>query len=85
MRDGDEGGMAIVLVRLRGSLWGCFLGGGRGLGLLERVLCVVVCLPLKLRDGEGRGDLNVRNGNDEGVRFSTVLMTRLRARGWTAV
>jgi hypothetical protein len=85
LRDEDEGGMAIVLVRLRESLWGCFLGGGRGLSLLERVLCVVVCLPLRLRDGEGRGDLGVRNGNDEQVRFSTVLMMRLRARGWTVV
>jgi hypothetical protein len=52
--------MAIVLVRLRGSLWGCFLGGGRDLSLLEKGLCVVVYLPLKLRDGEGRGDLSVR-------------------------
>jgi len=77
--------MAIVLVRLRGSLWGYFLGEVRGLSLLGRVLCVVVCLPLKLRDGEERGDLSVNHTNDKEVRFSTVLMTRLRARGWTAV
>ena len=80
------GAMAIVRVRLPGSLWGCFPGGGRGLSLLVTGLCVVVCLPWKMRGGEGRRGLDeLAQRCEKGARFSTVLMTRLRARGWAAV
>lgn len=73
-------GMAIVTFHLRGSGYGYFPLEMRSLSLLAMVLYVAGYLPLTQLDAGVIIGLKVRF-KGSGVRFSTVSIRRLRAKG----